>query len=747
MKTQRKKGFTMVELVIVIAVIAILAAVLIPTFVNLTKKANEAAALADARNIANQILADMLKGGGKDILVFEQKGDELYIHGYCAEAGRVLAYYGNPIKVSDLTGDTLADKVAAQLKIMAEKAEVQPAAVPSVGDWWHSDEMAKATAELGYSAETTVLRADYKIVPETFAKTEAPAAHTSCKDTLKKYPGQAADCGHAGWEAYWVCTVCGKIYGDEDANRELKNIEVTNPTYNHIYENGVCKVCGVKEPKDDGSSSGGYEKCSHTWNAGHVEKAATCGADGIRILTCTKCQIQRQEVIPATGDHTEVIDAAVPATCTTDGKTAGKHCSKCNTILVAQEIVQATGRHTPGEGDKCTSCGVTLDNPARDANATVVTDFTTLKNELEKSDKGSLTIRLGANIAMPKDGCITQNEGLVATLDLNGYTLTLYNSSYNGTNYGDTGFFVRGAMAIKDTSLAKCGKITAASTDNNGEGGLITVQKTGNKVIFGTSNNQFVLESGSIDATNNAKGCAIMMWHSGAVTINGGTVKAKGYAISGSTKDDSSWDRSRLIINGGSIVSEGSYAVYHPQYINIASSINELHRGRFYIKNGTLNGKTGAIYIGGNSANSVNATAGSTGSELVIENGQLISEGECVIFVDSTYLKDDKDEYKIRIRITGGSFKAGNAAVFAKVEMQKAVEKKTGGFWQGSQYCYFYLKGGTYNISQNKFVTRKNFTSTTESSVTTEQFTVTNKSSGYKATDPDANGVWSVVKK
>ena len=41
MKTQNKKGFTIVELVIVIAVIAILAAVLIPTFINLTKKANE----------------------------------------------------------------------------------------------------------------------------------------------------------------------------------------------------------------------------------------------------------------------------------------------------------------------------------------------------------------------------------------------------------------------------------------------------------------------------------------------------------------------------------------------------------------------------------------------------------------------------------------------------------------------------------------------------------------------------------
>lgn len=36
-----KRAFTIVELVIVIAILAILAAVLIPTFVNLTKKANE----------------------------------------------------------------------------------------------------------------------------------------------------------------------------------------------------------------------------------------------------------------------------------------------------------------------------------------------------------------------------------------------------------------------------------------------------------------------------------------------------------------------------------------------------------------------------------------------------------------------------------------------------------------------------------------------------------------------------------
>ena len=44
MKKMNKKGFTIVELVIVIAVIAILAAVMIPTFSGIIEKANKNAA-------------------------------------------------------------------------------------------------------------------------------------------------------------------------------------------------------------------------------------------------------------------------------------------------------------------------------------------------------------------------------------------------------------------------------------------------------------------------------------------------------------------------------------------------------------------------------------------------------------------------------------------------------------------------------------------------------------------------------
>lgn len=57
MKKFNKKGFTIVELVIVIAVIAILAAVLIPTFSGVIQKANESASLQTATSAMKTVLA------------------------------------------------------------------------------------------------------------------------------------------------------------------------------------------------------------------------------------------------------------------------------------------------------------------------------------------------------------------------------------------------------------------------------------------------------------------------------------------------------------------------------------------------------------------------------------------------------------------------------------------------------------------------------------------------------------------
>ncbi len=65
MKKNNKKGFTIVELVIVIAVIAILSAVLIPTFGSLITDANHSAAQQKARNAYTSYIQAHSQESGK----------------------------------------------------------------------------------------------------------------------------------------------------------------------------------------------------------------------------------------------------------------------------------------------------------------------------------------------------------------------------------------------------------------------------------------------------------------------------------------------------------------------------------------------------------------------------------------------------------------------------------------------------------------------------------------------------------
>ncbi len=73
------------------------------------------------------------------------------------------------------------------------------------------------------------------------------------------------------------------------------------------------------------------------------EVPATCTTEGKTAGShCSVCNavITEQETVPAKG-HTIVTDKEVPATCTTEGKTAGSHCSLCNAVITKQETVPA----------------------------------------------------------------------------------------------------------------------------------------------------------------------------------------------------------------------------------------------------------------------------------------------------------------------------------------------------------------------------------------------------------------------
>lgn len=87
-KRNNKKGFTIVELVIVIAVIAILAAVLIPTFSNIVKKANLSNDQQNVRNMNTALAVEVIPNSK-----FATAGDAingLYREGW--NAGKLETY-------------------------------------------------------------------------------------------------------------------------------------------------------------------------------------------------------------------------------------------------------------------------------------------------------------------------------------------------------------------------------------------------------------------------------------------------------------------------------------------------------------------------------------------------------------------------------------------------------------------------------------------------------------------------------
>lgn len=93
----------------------------------------------------------------------------------------------------------------------------------------------------------------------------------------------------------------------------------------------------------------GAEECNHLYGSWGVRVEATCTREGYKIEFCIYCDHENKIITgPALG-HKEVIDDGVPATCETTGITEGKHCSVCSEVLVAQQIIEATG-HNWDEG-------------------------------------------------------------------------------------------------------------------------------------------------------------------------------------------------------------------------------------------------------------------------------------------------------------------------------------------------------------------------------------------------------------
>ena len=236
--------------------------------------------------------------------------------------------------------------------------------VPATGHSYETVVTAPTCTTGGCTTYTCTVCGDSYVTDETAALGHTPG------EAAKEHEA-APDCTNGGsYDIAVYCDICGA---------ELSRETVTVPALGHtpgapVIENAVdatctvagsydsvvyCAVCGEELSRETVTGA----KLPHTEEI-IPGKAATCTESGLTEgKKCTVCGeiLVAQEVIPATG-HTEEIIPGKSATCTETGLTEGKKCSVCGEILVAQEVIPATG-HTeevvPGKAPTCTETGLT----------------------------------------------------------------------------------------------------------------------------------------------------------------------------------------------------------------------------------------------------------------------------------------------------------------------------------------------------------------------------------------------------
>lgn len=93
----------------------------------------------------------------------------------------------------------------------------------------------------------------------------------------------------------------------------------------------LCVACQSAPPSVTEATA-----CPHSFSPWEITVEPTCTAEGSQTRACTQCNYTETQSVPPNG-HTEIIDAPVDATCTTEGSTEGSHCSTCNSILRPRE--------------------------------------------------------------------------------------------------------------------------------------------------------------------------------------------------------------------------------------------------------------------------------------------------------------------------------------------------------------------------------------------------------------------------
>ena len=171
---KNRKGFTIVELVIVIAVIAILAAVLIPTFSGVIQKSNASAALQEATSVMKSTLAMSETAILSENTMFIEGGDNGVTYEF-KYAGNKIQAVEKPtsgfVKLVPIAGGTKSAYGETKYDRIIVSAELISEGSPCTFAANTSTKVVKIIKEVFGATEATIVA-----TPNDFADTNAKCA-------------------------------------------------------------------------------------------------------------------------------------------------------------------------------------------------------------------------------------------------------------------------------------------------------------------------------------------------------------------------------------------------------------------------------------------------------------------------------------------------------------------------------------------------------------------------------------------
>lgn len=263
-------GFTLLEIVIVIAVIAILAGILAFNWGTVFDKADGASALSDAQSLTNELLASLLADHGDDsadLLIFVQKSDDIFVFGYDSSQTKLLTYRSSPIANGTLSEEKKTELIKTLLERCAINVDDRYCNTERQFLWRVPKKLNPLLEQTQFKGSSSIaVYALYELLPVNF---DAEAVHpSSCvHPNLTELKAHTADCITPGYAACFLCNDCGAILKENTTGNSAEK------TYDSISRREVSPAADV----DKVHNCYYKQNTTDTTTATHTATCRLCG--------------------------------------------------------------------------------------------------------------------------------------------------------------------------------------------------------------------------------------------------------------------------------------------------------------------------------------------------------------------------------------------------------------------------------------------------------------------------------------